>query len=276
MKNNRSVFLMVALVVIVCVAALVVISSFAWRIIERPVNRVISEISKVIRVNTTDYNFAIPTVNASEQPTPNEQQPTTNDEPDPISLEDSFNASVKDVVADKAYNYNFRVPRRDDSVDASQFRIRDAILDDALVASFASNLGDAQTKIKIQIPSIGVDSPAWQGLGAEDLLLKGFWVYPSSTNPGVGEIAMLCHRRYFGPNDPRTCWYLDKVQKEDPIYMMYEETVLEYRVTDVIVLEANDPEIYNLSATEDSIRIVTCTPLYSDTHRLVVKAERVK
>lgn len=268
MSENKNVFFMVAVVVVVCVAAFIAVASFAWRVIERPVNRIISEVSRVVRVGNTNYNFPIPVVQTSNE-TPVVE--TTK----PVNFQEIFATSLKDVNPDLTYNYNFRVPRRDDTIDPSQFKIRDAILDDAIVASYASNLGDPQSKIRVQIPSIAVDSPIWQGLGAEELLEKGFWVYPSSSDSGTGEIALLCHRRYFGPNDPRTCWYLDKVAKEDPIYMMYEDTTLEYRVTDIKVFDANDPEIYNLSTTKDAIRIVTCTPLYSDTQRLVVMAERV-
>lgn len=268
-SKNRSVILVIAFVLIVCVVALVAVLYFTWQLISQPVEAVFNIFRSEVEVVTTDYNFD---VNEASDKEVKEEAPQVVEPDENGDQIYALNVNLTDQV----YNYNFRVPAKA-PIDPNLFNIKDAILNDAKLATAGldpKNFSN-QSKLGIQIPKIGVNSPAWQGVGASQLLEKGFWIYPASTSPGEGEIIMLCHRRYFGPNDPRTCWYLDKVGRGDSIYMQFQGVSFEYKVSNIQVFPANDPRIYQYSRTKDAIRIVTCTPLYSDTHRLVVFAERV-
>ncbi len=185
------------------------------------------------------------------------------------------------IVSEGAeYNYNFYVPAAPPSKENIQElqSIPDAIITDAQLAGYGSsqdqNAGSAG--FGIRIPKIGVDSPVVQGLGANDLLEQGFWVHPNSGQLGKGLVTMLCHRRYFGPYDPRSCWFLDRLEKGDEIQMGYEGKDLIYEVVGVNEYEGSNPLIYNFSETDDYIKIVTCTPLYSNQNRLVVLAKRIR
>jgi LPXTG-site transpeptidase (sortase) family protein len=184
-------------------------------------------------------------------------------------------------VAKLTLNYNFAIPAaRENPITKSEFiGFSDAILDDALLAEFGNSGGDneiAQPDLRIRIPKISIDSPVYQGLGADHLLKLGFWIYPGSYGLGEGEVVMLCHRRYWGPYHPHSCWFLDKVAVGDEIFMNYNGQDLTYRIAGVNVFDAQDPLIYTISEKGDYIKIVTCTPLYSNKQRLVVLAERVK
>jgi LPXTG-site transpeptidase (sortase) family protein len=258
-KDDRNTILMLLIVLIVSIVALVAVVRIAWGLAGKEVVSTVNSISKFIKIQRMDYNFEIP---------PAEEVEETDD---PSSLFDQHNVALTVNPTSKLFNYNFPIPARDE--DDDEFQIVDAIVEDALLASYNANYASQTGSFNIQIPKIGVAGTVYQGLGANELLKKGFWVYPSSGELGQGEAVILCHRRYFGSTDPRTCWFLDQMTNGDSIFIDVNGYKLEYIVTAIEVHTANDPAIYSIS-DKDAIKVVTCTPLYSNTHRLVVKAER--
>lgn len=259
-RSDRNAFLMIIIILVVCIVSLVVVLVVSWRITGPAFRGIFSGTARYIHLQNLNYNFSVP-------------KPTIVDEVIAEVEEEKDEVILAHDTASRSYDYNFKIPAR--SVDESTFHIQDAILSDAqlglLETGQIANLG---TRFNLEIPRIAVDSPVYQGLDAEELLKQGFWVYPSSGLLGQGEVVMLCHRRYFFPDDHRSCWYLDHVLKGDSMFVDVDGTKLEYEVDDVRIFEAEDPEIYNIDRNSDRIRIITCTPLYSDTHRLVVYAKR--
>lgn len=127
---------------------------------------------------------------------------------------------------------------------------------------------------RIIIPQLNVNSAIINDSDGEKSLSKGFWLYPASS-AFDGEKVLLCHRRYWGKNNPNSCWYLDQL-RQGSIIQTIDKTgkVRQYSVTSSNQLEANDPAIIALS-NADVIKIVTCAPLGYSTHRLVVIANRI-
>lgn len=199
-----------------------------------------------------------------------------------LAEEEAKQEALAEKLAPKAgetYNYNFVVPASNlpkEDVEVLQ-SFPDAIVQDAVLAGYGQG-EDANTQVNLQIriPKIGVNSPVVQGLGADNLLEQGFWVHPGSFELGEGEVTMLCHRRFFGPYDPRSCWFLDEISKGDEILLDFYDTTLQYKVVGVNVFDGEDPLIYTFNEEKDYIKIVTCTPLYSNEQRLVVLAERAE
>jgi sortase A len=259
-KDDRNTILMLLIVLIVSVVALVAVVRIAWGIAGEEVVSTVNSISKFIKIQRMDYNFEIPVIETQEG------------SDDSSSLFDQNSVALTVNPTSQLFNYNFPIPARDE--DDDEFQIVDAIVEDALLASYNVDFSKVKnSSFNIQIPKIGISGPVFQGLGANELLMKGFWAYPSTGDLGQEETIILCHRRYFGSTDPRTCWFLDQVVAGDSIFIEVEGYKLEYVVNGIEIHEANDPSIYSVS-NKDAIKVVTCTPLYSNTHRLVVRAER--
>lgn len=284
-KEQQNTFIMITTILIVSLITFIAIFNIIWGIVAQPLNDALGSVSYFLRTQNVDYNFEVPASSNTQvqiiqedtkvsdlnnTATTVQQQPENNQNVTPISDEE-----VKSEQPNIEVNYNFAVPPVNTNNAAINFEsYPDAILTDAMLAGYGSGSGTPQVNLQIIIPKIGVNSPVLQGLGADDLLERGFWTYPGSYTLGEGEVVMLCHRRYFGPYDPRSCWFLDKVAKGDEIIMKYADVSLKYEIVGVNVFDANDPLIYSISDTDDYIKIVTCTPLYSNTQRLVVLAKR--
>lgn len=312
-KDDRNTFLLVAIILIVCIVSLVAIFNILWRVIADPIviayDKLVSATFVVQGAKTADYNFEVPEL-AVEEKVVEETGPVSltyrdvlntllkdlekknpesfQNEENPAEEEDKQENSTKaneevkedalEPNAQTAYNYNFGVPEYESSeIDVAAIQsFPDAIIEDATLAGYGQGDGVTQVNLQIRIPKIGVNSPVVQGLGADDLLEQGFWVHPGSFELGEGEVTMLCHRRFFGPYDPRSCWFLDSMSKGDEILLDLYDLTLEYRVVGVNVFNGDDPLIYTFSPDRDYIKLVTCTPLYSNEQRLVVLAERVR
>lgn len=278
-KQDRNTAIVVIIVLIVCAISIYALASGVWALIGPGVTRGLDALGYTIKIQTLDYNFAIPdggeTVVVTDN-TPINPEPVVNN-PEPVATDTEVAPTQNDYrVIPANYSYNFAVPKVAAPTDDYLSGFQDSILSDAQLAGYGSGSDVPQTNLNLLIPKININSPVIQGLGGDDLLEKGFWVHPISKPIGQGEMVVLCHRRYFGPYDPRSCWYLDKLERGDEIYLKGNSEQLTYKVIGVNIFDEGDPQIYQTSDTENYLRIVTCTPLYSNTQRLVVLAELVQ
>ncbi|MDD2970924.1 MAG: class D sortase [Lachnospiraceae bacterium] len=124
----------------------------------------------------------------------------------------------------------------------------------------------------LRIPSIECEEIVKDG-SARWTLAKALGHMEGTAYPGEpGNCAIAGHRNYnFGLFFNR----LDEVQVEDEIILDTKEASYTYRVTEIKVVEPEDLSV--LDQTEDAtITLITCTPLYIATHRLIVSGELVE
>lgn len=261
-RDDQNTFLMIGGVLIVCIIALIAVVSSIWALIRAPVNSAINTVSNFIRIQSLDYNFTIPVVAITPTPVPT-PSPTPINIP-PINIDLGFDEE-KDI------DYNFTI-----SSIPQTSAFADALYTDSdLIDIQERGETPEQKNLSIQIPLINVNSPVVQGIDSESLIKEGFWVVPSSRRLGQSEVIFLCNRRYFGPDDPKSCWFLDKVGTGNYITVKYGDKELTYSVVGVNTFSAEDPLVYQATEGEDLIRIVTTDPLNSNENRLVILAERV-
>lgn len=276
-KDDRNTLLLVVFILIVCLVSLIAIFTLVWKIIANPVRETVNAVNEFLQGEPEyNYNFDVPKPKESGSKLQDSGKKEEEKKQEEAKVEDKKEEEkTQDPVI--VYDYNFPVPEKpaNAEIDQALLSYPDAIVTDAQLAGYGTGTDTPQINMQIIIPRINVNSPVWQGLGANDLLQKGFWVHPASSTLGKGEVIMLCHRRYFGPYDPRSCWFIDQMQKGDEIYLKYFDSSLRYEVVGVNVFEGDDPLIYSINTTEDYIKLVTCTPLYSNTNRIVVLAKRV-
>ena len=126
----------------------------------------------------------------------------------------------------------------------------------------------------IVIPAMGVDAAIVEG-SEEQALQKGVWHLPRTSTPELGSNTVIsAHRWLYKPPDPRTFYNIDKVEVGDEIYVRWNDIDYTYRVMSTEVVTPNRVDILK-PTDKPMLTIFSCTPLYSTSHRLVVKAELV-
>lgn len=119
----------------------------------------------------------------------------------------------------------------------------------------------------LSIPKIDLTVAVGEGVDKNTLRYTAGH-FPQTARPGeVGNFSLAGHRNYtFGEFFNR----LDEVAPGDELNVEYGETTYTYRVTDTLVVEPH--EVWVLDPTEQpTITLVTCTPIRSATHRLIVR-----
>lgn len=273
-NNDRNTALIVTIVLIVCTISLIAVGSAVWQLIGPGVLGLLQAVGVNVRLATVDYNFAAPSaVVAVSTTTTSITTVTATSSSEPEST--SSASSQYELPA--GYTYNFPVPALPSTdVDVSDYGLESAILTDAQLAEAAAGGAEIpQVEMLLTIPKVGIKSSVFQGFGSEALLKKGFWIHTASGQIGKGEVIMLCHRRYFGPVDPRSCWNLDKLVKGDELTLQVGSSVLRYRIVGTSIYRGDDPSIYSTDNAGSYLKIVTCHPLYSNAERFVVLAEQI-
>jgi len=124
----------------------------------------------------------------------------------------------------------------------------------------------------LRIPSIECEEIIKDGSGRWTLA-KALGHMEGTAYPGeIGNCAIAGHRNYnFGLYFNR----LNEVQVADEILVDTKEATYTYKVTDIKVVEPEEVSVLN--QTEDAtITLITCTPLYIATHRLIVSGELIE
>jgi sortase A len=141
---------------------------------------------------------------------------------------------------------------------------------------FYSNKYDFTNKVdlpienRLIIPNILVDGQIHEGLN-ESALDLGVWRRPHTSNPkDGGNTVLAAHRsRYLTGGD--TFYHLDKIKKEDSIIIYWEGLEYNYIVKDIFEVNEEDLSIES-NSSQNVVTLYTCTPLFSNDKRLVVKA----
>lgn len=121
----------------------------------------------------------------------------------------------------------------------------------------------------IQIKKIKVKSPIVEGV-SESNLNAGIGHIPGTALPGEpGNCALAGHRSYtFGKFFNR----LDKLVMGDEIIITTKKEDLVYEVNKIHVVTPDDTSVLKGSKDENFITLITCTPIYIASHRLIVEA----
>jgi sortase A len=121
----------------------------------------------------------------------------------------------------------------------------------------------------IQIKKIKVKSPIVEGVSDANLN-SGIGHIPGTAMPGEpGNCALAGHRSYtFGKFFNR----LDKLEIGDEIIINTKKEDLIYEVDNINVVTPDDTSVLKGSKDENVITLITCTPIYVASHRLIVRA----
>ena len=69
---------------------------------------------------------------------------------------------------------------------------------------------------------------------------------------------------------------LDQLKEGDIFYIYILDEVLAYKVNQVLITEPSETEALEIVDGKDYVTLVTCTPYAVNTHRLLVRGERIE
>ena len=124
---------------------------------------------------------------------------------------------------------------------------------------------------KLTIGKIGVDGEIREG-DNRDLLKLGIWHLPWTSSPEKGGNTVIVAHRFLKTSGPETFYHLDELKKDDIFSLKWKGTVYEYRVYETLVVPPSALEIEQ-NTVDPIVTLYTCTPLWSSTERLVVRAK---
>ncbi|WLR55788.1 class D sortase [Mesobacillus subterraneus] len=124
----------------------------------------------------------------------------------------------------------------------------------------------------IEIDKIHVRLPILYGASARNLDLASGLLSGTSLPGMAGNSAIAAHRsRTYGRMFNR----LDEIGAGDIVTVKDKKGTYKYQVYDTLVVEPKDVSVLNSSQDEKTLTLITCTPIDTATHRLIVKAKMV-
>lgn len=107
------------------------------------------------------------------------------------------------------------------------------------------------------------------------MLANGIGHLQTSSLPIGGENTRAILSGHRGMAEADMFTRLDELGVGDLIFIEVLNEKLAYAVTDTQVILPEETETLDIVAGEDMLTLVTCTPIYTNTHRLIVNAKRI-
>lgn len=171
---------------------------------------------------------------------------------------------------EKAQKYN-------ETLNETEIPIEDPFSEGAMetaVTGYFNVLDIGETMGSLEIPSIQVKLPIYHGV-SEDVLQQGIGHMSNSSFPigGVGTHTALTGHR--GLPSSKLFRDLDKVKLNEHFFIHTLDETLAYKVNDIQVVLPSETTWLQIDETKDYVTLITCEPYMINTHRLLVKGERV-
>jgi len=122
----------------------------------------------------------------------------------------------------------------------------------------------------LKIDKINLKMPILEGTTERNLNRGAAQIEGTSPLGAVGNAAIAGHRGY---NYGRLFNRLDELMVGDKIVVETGEGTYTYEVYQTLVVEPADVSVLNRNNQDKILTLVTCTPLYTSTHRLIVQAK---
>ena len=127
----------------------------------------------------------------------------------------------------------------------------------------------------VRIPKIDVNLPVYHGTSTEVLAAGAGHLYGTSLPVG-GESTHAVLTGHRGVPGSLLFTRLDELQVGDSFYIEVMGEELGYKIDRIDVIEPDDDSRLRVTAGEDRVTLMTCTPYGINTHRLLVRGRRVE
>ncbi len=127
----------------------------------------------------------------------------------------------------------------------------------------------------VQIPKIGVELPIYHGT-SDATLDKGVGHLLGTSLPvgGIGTHCVLTG--HSGLAGTRMFSDLDQLKKGDVFYIRVLDETHAYMILDINTVLPEDTSLLSIDPNRESVTLVTCTPFGVNTHRLLIRGERIE
>jgi sortase A len=127
----------------------------------------------------------------------------------------------------------------------------------------------------IIIPKINIELPIYEGANEQTLSL-GIGHLSNTSLPVGGNNTHCVLVGHTGLSSAVMFDDIDKLEISDKFYIKVLDKTLEYEVTKVDIVLPDETENLVIQENSDLVTLVTCTPKYVNTHRLLVTGKRVE
>lgn len=127
---------------------------------------------------------------------------------------------------------------------------------------------------RLSIPSIDVSLPIYHGVG-DDALDRGVGHLPGSSLPVGGPGTHSVLSAHSGLTTAVMLTDLEKLREGDTFQLTVLGEDLNYRVDQILVIKPSESDVLRIEEGKDYVTLLTCTPTNVNTHRLLVRGERV-
>ena len=127
---------------------------------------------------------------------------------------------------------------------------------------------------QLTIPAISVNLPVYHGT-SEETLTRGVGHFYGSGLPVGGTGVHPVLTAHSGYVDATLFDDLDKLQVGDTFAIQVLGELLHYRIDNIATVLPDESEMLRQVPGRDYVTLVTCTPRYVNTHRLLVRGERI-
>ncbi len=126
----------------------------------------------------------------------------------------------------------------------------------------------------VEVPKISVNLPIYHGT-ENDSLERGVGHLLGSSLPVGGEDTHTILSGHSGMASQKMFTDLEQLALGDVFYLHVLDETLAYQVVDINTVLPYDTSLLGISPSEDLCTLVTCTPYGVNTHRLLVRGERI-
>lgn len=143
------------------------------------------------------------------------------------------------------------------------------------VPEYLDQLDTTSAMARVHIPAIGVDLPIYHGTDMQTLSQGVGHLFGSSLPVGgAGAHAVLTG--HSGLVEATMFDDLHELSEGDVFTITVLDEVLTYEVDQILTVEPADTDALQVVPGKDYVSLVTCTPIGVNSHRLLVRGERVE
>ena len=166
-----------------------------------------------------------------------------------------------------AWNYNRSLVQRDNNytLTEEQKEQYNQILD----------IGGIGIMGYIEVPSIGVTLPIYHGTD-ESVLQIAIGHLEWTSLPVGGESAHCVVSGHRGLPSAKLFTDIDKLVEGDIFMFRVLDEILTYEVDQILIVEPHELDALQIEAGKDYCTLITCTPYGVNSHRLLVRGQRVE
>lgn len=190
---------------------------------------------------------------------------------------DSATLSRYRAMIGQAREYNRRLADTPqvigETIDSDTGSIGDFTFKDDVDYQRQLDLGDGIMGA-VRIPSIDVNLPIRHGAGSY-ALQNGTGHLHGSSLPIGGRSTHAVVTGHTGIADKTLFTRLTELRRGDVFYFTTADRTIAYRVYDIRTVKPNDLKNLRIEQGKDIATLVTCTPIFLNTHRLLVTGRRV-